>query len=129
VGEERRDVQGSSVLGGQLDRDVLEPGRGARTHVDDDVDDRSGDAAHQLRLGVGGDLEVHATERSRPVVERQVALLDRGVEAGGRELLATERSGEEAAIVLAPVEVDDHDPVDGRRVEDHETLQKRRSST
>ena len=114
MGEVRRHVERPPVVRGQLDRDVLQPGRRVRAHVDDDVDDRAPDAADQLGLRMRGDLEVHAAQRAGPVVERQVALLDHGLQSGGAELVDAEGAGEEAAVVGAELEVDDGDALDGR---------------
>jgi hypothetical protein len=49
---------------------------------------------------------VHPAQRALAVVERDVALLDHGIEPGVDELLAAEGAGEEAAVVLAQFQVD-----------------------
>ena len=63
VREPLRHVERAMIVGGQLDRDVLEVRRALRTQVDDDVEDRPARAAHELRLRSRRELEVHPAER------------------------------------------------------------------
>ena len=76
-------------------------------------------AAHELRLGRRRKLEVHAAHRALAHVERDVGLRDDGLEAVILELVLAERAREEAAVVLAPLEVDGKGPKQRRFREQH----------
>ena len=62
-GRSARERTAPAVVGGQLDRDVLEIRRALGAQVDDDVEDRATRAAHQLGLGGRRILKVHPAER------------------------------------------------------------------
>ena len=70
--------------------------------------------AHELRLGGGRKLEVHAAQRAALPVERDVGLRDHGLEPVLLELVLAERAREEAALVLTALEVD-HERAGERR--------------
>ena len=104
--EPLRHVERAAVVLVQLDGDALQVGRALGPQVDDDVDDRAARAADDLRLRLRRKLEVHAAQRARDVVEGDVRLRDHGLQAVVGELVLAERAREEAARVLAPLEVD-----------------------
>jgi len=107
------------VVGSELDLHVLEVGRALRAEVHDDVQDRPAGRAHELGLGGGRVLEVHAAQRSLLVVERQVRLRDHRVQAVLGHLFLAERPREEPAGVLHAFELDDEGPFELRFREYH----------
>src|SRR5438094_2348400 len=113
-------VEGPVAVGAQLDRDVLQERRALGPQVHDDVEDRPAGGPDELRLRVRRILEVHAAQRALPLVERDVRLRDDGLEAVGGELLLTEGAREEAAVVLAPLHVDDEGALQPGLGEDHD---------
>src|SRR2546426_433769 len=112
-------VQGPVPVGAQLQGDVLQERRALGPQVHDDVEDRPAGGADQLRLGVRRILEVHASQRALPLVERDVRLRNHGLEAVFGELPLTEGAGEKAALVLAPFHVDDEGTLQPGFGEDH----------
>ena len=67
----------------------------------------------------GGILEVHPAHRARARVERDVRLGDDGVEPVVGELVLAERAGEESAVVLSRLDVDDERALQLGLGEDH----------
>jgi hypothetical protein len=114
-----RNVERPVVVGRKLDRDVLEIGGALGTQVDDDVEDRAARRPHQLGLGSGRILEVHAAQRAPVFVERDVGLRDQRFQPVVGELPLAERAGEEAAVVLATLDVDDEGALELGFGEDH----------
>src|SRR4051812_41277297 len=119
VPETLGDVERAMVVGAQLDGDVLEVGRALGPEVDDDVQDRPAGRADELRLRSGRVLEVHPPHRSLALVEGDVRLRDHRLEAVIGELALAERAGEEAAVVLAALDVDDEGAPEPGFGEDH----------
>ena len=76
-------------------------------------------AAHQLGLGRGRILEVHAAQRALGLVEGDVGLGDHRLQPVLRELVLAEGAGEEPAVVLPALEVDDERALQLRLGEDH----------
>src|SRR5215211_717387 len=125
VREAFRYEQRAPVVGGELDSQPLLVGLRVATQVDDDVVDRAARAANELRLGVGGTLEVHAAQRPLPRVERDVRLHDLIGEAVVGELVRAPRAREEPTRVLAPFEVDEEGSRESRLLEDHAASRQR----
>ncbi len=67
----------------------------------------------------GGILEVHPAQRALAPVEREVRLGDDGLQPVLVELVLAERAGEEAAVVLSALEVDDERSRELGLLEDH----------
>src|SRR5882672_1098352 len=72
-------VERAVVVGGELDSDVIQIGRALRSQIDDDVENCTARAPHQLGLCRRRVLEMHAAERSLAGVEGDVALCDDGL--------------------------------------------------
>ncbi len=89
---------------------VLAVGPRLGADVNGDVDDDAAGAAHQLGLGVRRLLTVQTTQRARGVIEADIRLRDAGIQPMIGEFVGTERTREEAAIVVMRFEVDDHHP-------------------
>src|SRR5690606_19024059 len=75
--------------------------------------------AHELRLGGRRELVVHAAQGAGRMVVREVRLHDGGLQTVLRELLGAVGAREEAAVVLAPLQLDDVGPWEARIPEDH----------
>ena len=78
-----------------------------RPQVEDDVEDRAADTPHELRLLVRGSLEMHAAESSRPGRAGDARTARARRQAGGGELVRVPDPGEEPALVLVALELDD----------------------
>ena len=105
-----RGRESTARLGIERDRHVLQVCRALGSEIDDDVPDRSMCAAHELRLGRRGELEVHSAQRALLRVERRVRLCDHGLETVFFELVLAEGPSEEATLVLPTFELDDERP-------------------
>ena len=81
--------------------------RRTEPQVEDDVEDRAADTPHELRLLVRGSLEMHAAESSRPGRAGDARLGEIRRQAGGGELVRVPDPGEEPALVLVALELDD----------------------
>ena len=112
-------VESSVVVRGELDRDVVEVGRAFGAQVDDDVEDRASRAPDELRLGRRRVLEVHAPHGAFTSIEGDVRLGDDRFEPVLLELVLAKRTGEEPAIVLFEIEVDDECALELGLREDH----------
>src|SRR5919198_2230983 len=113
------DVDHLSVLGGERDREVERERGRVRAQVDDHVVDGPHGAADQLGLRVRAHLVVHAPERPALLVERDAALDEPRVEPVPLDLVLAPRAGEEAAMVLQPLGLDDDRARQRRFEEDH----------
>ncbi len=125
VREADRDVERAAILGGELEALPLQVGGGGGAQVDDDVEHRARDAAHELDLAVRRRLEVHAADGALGAVVGMVALNEPGDEPVVGELTHAEGAGEEAARVLVALHVDDHRVGEARLAELHTPLQVR----
>ena len=74
------------------------------------VADAAAGDAHQLGLGVGGGLVVHAAQGQGVRVARDAGLGGCEGDAGGRELVGTVQAGERAALVAVRLGGDAKDP-------------------
>src|SRR5690606_15590732 len=119
VGEHLGDVQSQAVLGREVEREVHQVRGRDLAQVDDHRVDRAGRAAYELPRGGRRQLVVHAAQRAGDVVVGHVRLYDGGLEPVRGELLGSVRAGEEAAVVLAPLELDHPGARDPGLVEDH----------
>ncbi len=77
-----------------------------RLKVDDDVQDGASAASHHLRLRSRRKLKVHSANRALLLVETNVRLGNRRLEAVRRKLMLTEGAGEEPAAVVTTFKVD-----------------------
>lgn len=76
-------------------------------------------ATNEIHLVVRRRLIVEAAERASARIERDASLDDARIAAVRFELPPTPGSGEEAAGVLSPLDVDDESPGERRLVKDH----------
>src|SRR6267378_1900359 len=107
VREALGDIERAVVVGAQIHRDGLQEGRTLGPQVHDDVEDRPARGADQLRLGVRRVLEVHPAQGALPLVVGDVRLRDHRLEVVLGELLLTKSACEEAAVVVAPLQIED----------------------
>ena len=87
--------------------------------IDDDIEDRSARAAHQLGLGSGWNLKVHSAQRSPAVVVGQVRLRDHRLEPVRRKLLLAKGARKKAARVVASLDIEDERAFEPGLGEDH----------
>src|SRR5919106_1386115 len=86
-------------------------GRGVGAQVDDYVVDGPLRAANQLGFGGRGDLVMHTTQGAFPVVEREVALNEDGLQTMRRKLRRAEGASEITAIVAPLFEINYKSPL------------------
>src|SRR5260221_9341617 len=114
-----RDVDAAMVLGAELHGNVLHERRGLGPQVHDDVEDGAAAAACRLGLCSRRKLKVHCANGALLPVETDVRLRDLRLEAMSRELVLTERAGEEPAAVVPAFEVDDERSLERGFRKDH----------
>src|SRR4051794_27565513 len=107
MGEALRHVKRVTAVGIELDAEPCRMRRRAGPEIDDHVVDRAPCAANELRLPMRLPLEMHTAERAALRIARDAALRKLGLEPMLGELVAAPRAGEEAALVLVPLELDD----------------------
>ncbi len=119
MGEAGRDIEGSAVVGAELDRGALEIGRRVAAKVDQDVEDRTGDAADELGLAMRRRLEMQSADGPPPPVERNARLGEAAGQSARGELSLVECTGKEAALILLALEVDRETAADREFPEQH----------
>src|SRR5712692_10097060 len=119
VRETLRRVEHLAVFGRKRHGDVPFEVRRIRPQVNDDVVDRSPDAAHQLGFLVGSGLEMHPAQSALSPVEGDVALLDVRVQPVRLKLPPAEGAGKIAPVILPPLGFDDKRPLQSCLGEDH----------
>jgi hypothetical protein len=94
---------------------------GRRSTITSKIAPRVTRDAHELRLGAGRELEVHASDRSLREVEGDVRLRHRRIQTVGRELALAEGPREEAPAVGARLGFHDERALQLGLGEDHGT--------
>ena len=94
-----RKVQGVAILRAKLDCRPFSESRRLRPQVESDIVDRTADAAHQLGLGMGRFLVVHAAQRAAPQAVGQAGLRDARIQPAGMEFFGAEAAREEPARI------------------------------
>ena len=113
------DVDAASVVGGELDRDVLQVGRRFRPKVDDDVEDGPRVQRTYFVSADGGNWKCIPRSVPRRRLKATLAWAITGFRPCSRELVLTEHPREESSVVLAPLEIDDVRPAQRRLGELH----------
>src|SRR5271157_5059232 len=122
VPEASGNVHHPAVVGGQLGSETLPEGGRTRAQVEDEIVKCPTDAAHQLGLGSGCKLIVHAAKRALLSAERVVNLDKAGNKLVCSELSFAKGPGEETPVVAPLFQVDQERARDGCRGEDHDGL-------
>src|SRR5215467_12930490 len=95
VREQRRDLDGTAVLPGQLYLHLLQEGRRVGAQVDDLVEHRPSGAADQFGLKGRYALPVHPADGSSSGTPRDITLHHVAWKSGGGELVDAETAGKE----------------------------------
>jgi hypothetical protein len=103
----------------ELDPGPLPARRRSGADVDRDVEHPTGEAAHELRVGLGRGLEMHAAQRQATPVRRDVALGAERRQARGGEGLGAVAALEAAARILDAGRLHEHDARKGGGNEAH----------
>src|SRR5690606_3813882 len=100
VSKPLRHVELSPILRGELEALPLAIARGSGPQIDDHVPDRPLEAAHDLHLAMRRTLEVHAAQ-GPPQLRMRGAVLNEARRQSARRILpSAEGAGEEAALVV-----------------------------
>src|SRR5436190_10271777 len=119
VCESLGDVKSAPRCSVELDAEMAHVGGRRRPQINDDIPNSPPGAADQFGFGVGFGLPMHAPQRPAVAIVGNVALRELGVESHPSELASTPRAREEAALVLAPLDVYDESSGERGRLEDH----------
>ncbi len=106
VPEAARHVHHQPVVLVELGAEPFEIGRRAGAQVDDHVPKRALDGAHDLHFGRGRQLIMQPAQRALGARQRIVDLDEAGLEARGGKFVLAKEPGEEAAVVAAPLKLD-----------------------
>src|SRR2546427_4764985 len=109
VGAPLGDVHHAAILCGKLHPDPLLVGRRFAPQVEDDVEQRAHRAAHELRLRPRGELIVQPPEATLAVYEPGVDLRHAAVQPVRLQFPLAPHPCKEAAVILAPLGLDDVD--------------------
>src|SRR6266849_5677998 len=88
----------------QLDPDMLKIRRALGAQVNDEIDNRAASRRHDLAVGRGWELEMHAANRAFALTENHVRLRNYRVQLVFLELMLTEGPREKPTLVLAALE-------------------------
>ena len=116
--EPLRDEQGAAVLRAEFGGIVRAAGRRVVADVDDHVEDRAAGHAHELGLEVGF-LPVHSAQGALAQVVRDVALHPVDLDPVFRGFTVAPGPGEESALVVDLLDLDQDGAFEPGRVEDH----------
>src|SRR5882724_9690302 len=122
VSESAGHVERAVIVRAQLHRDGLQKSGTLGAEVHDHVEDRSARGPDQLRFGMGRVLEMQAAHRALLLGVRDVDLRHLWLETVLGELPAAKGAREEAAVVLAPLQIQDERTLQLRLGKDHDRL-------
>ena len=119
VGKALGHVNRPAVVFAEFDGNVLQVGRAFRTQVHDDIEDGTARGAYEFRLGGRRKLKMHASQRSFLLAESNIGLGDDGLQPMRRKFMLTERAGEKAPRIPAPLDIDHERALELRLGKDH----------
>src|SRR2546426_9362117 len=122
MGKHIRHVDGVAIFCAKFDAELLQIGGGLRTHIDNDIPNRSANASDEFSFGRRGNLVMHSANRSPGVAVGDVCLHKPRFKSVLGEFLYAKSSREKAAVVFFLVQLDDERSAKSGFVEDHRYL-------
>src|SRR5690348_11002111 len=100
-----RHIERALIIFAQFNLDVLEIGRTLGTKIDDDVENRSPRAAHELALRRRGILKVHPSEGTLLRVKRHIGLGNDASQPVRLKFLLAKRTRKEPSRIFSALKV------------------------